>query len=251
MSEKLCTLRTKGGGGGKQTETVLWTNSSPTSNFADQNVTLSDSMSNYDYLKFTYKKATNNAASTSAVFSVSDVKNFADESLYGQIGGESATDWYMSRMIWYVSDTSVKISTAWGLNRANSANNAYIIPLSIIGIKNMVERTNVTGIVKDFDNQLARLTATNQSYTATEDCVMTAYIAKTASNQTVGVKVNGTTNQDVLVFCGQSSPVNTELFVGTYSSNGSPYGIYLPKGTTAYTYGTGTFDVRFYKIKQT
>lgn len=137
MAEKLCTLRGAGGGGAKQTETVLWTNSSPTSNFADQNVTLSDSMSNYDYLKFTYKKATNNATSTSAVFSVSDVKNFADESVYGQIGGESATDWYMSRMLWYVSDTSVKISTAWGLNRANSANNSYIIPLSIIGIKNM------------------------------------------------------------------------------------------------------------------
>ena len=59
MAEKLCTLRGAGGGGAKQTETVLWTNSSPTSNFADQNVTLSDSMSNYDYLKFTYKKATN------------------------------------------------------------------------------------------------------------------------------------------------------------------------------------------------
>ena len=137
MAEKLCTLRGAGGGGAKQTETVLWTNSSPTSNFADQNVTLSDSMSNYDYLKFTYKKATNNATSTSAIFSVSDVKNFADESVYGQIGGESATDWYMSRMLWYVSDTSVKISTAWGLNRANSANNSYIIPLSIIGIKNI------------------------------------------------------------------------------------------------------------------
>ena len=50
MSEKLCTLRTKGGGGGKYTETSLWTNPSPTSSFSGQTVTLSDSVSNYKYI---------------------------------------------------------------------------------------------------------------------------------------------------------------------------------------------------------
>ena len=166
MAEKLCTLRTKGGGGGgKQTETVLWTNSAPTSNFADQNVTLSDSMSNYDYLKFTYKKATNNATSTSAVFSVSDVKNFADESVYGQLGGESATDWYMSRYIWYISDTSVRISTAWKLNSVGN-NNAYIIPLAIIGIKNMGGNgaINLSGFTFQFKAHTNNASGNNRTY---------------------------------------------------------------------------------------
>ena len=43
-----------GGGGGMLEETVLWTNPSPTSDFAAQTVTLSDSISNYDYIKFEY-----------------------------------------------------------------------------------------------------------------------------------------------------------------------------------------------------
>lgn len=42
------------GGGGAPQETNLWTNPSPNSQFNEQYVTLSDSVDNYDYIKFTF-----------------------------------------------------------------------------------------------------------------------------------------------------------------------------------------------------
>lgn len=45
-------------GGGKPKETVLWTNSSPTSNFAAETVTLSQSIVGFDYIQITYARLT-------------------------------------------------------------------------------------------------------------------------------------------------------------------------------------------------
>lgn len=42
-------------GGGALSETVLWTNPSPTTNFASQNVTLSESFKNFKIVRFYYK----------------------------------------------------------------------------------------------------------------------------------------------------------------------------------------------------
>ena len=42
------------GGGGTLKETVLWTNGSPTASFAPQDVTLSDDIDNYDFLKIEF-----------------------------------------------------------------------------------------------------------------------------------------------------------------------------------------------------
>ena len=70
MAEKLASLKKKGGGGNTpaSTETVLWTNNSPTSTFANQTVTLSDNISDYDYLCFEYRSTTGSSAKTSKVF---------------------------------------------------------------------------------------------------------------------------------------------------------------------------------------
>lgn len=44
-------------GGGTLKETVLWTNPNPSANFNSQNVTLSEDISNYDFIKFVWQNA--------------------------------------------------------------------------------------------------------------------------------------------------------------------------------------------------
>lgn len=141
MSEKLCTLRTQGGGGGgKQTETVLWTNSSPTSNFSAQNVTISDSVDNYDYIAITYRASGSVADMATVVTSVSDLKksvgNNSTNHTAVEMGAEFSSGTIISRMVSYVSSTSIGFSLGYQLNAAVS-NAGWAIPTQIVGIKNM------------------------------------------------------------------------------------------------------------------
>lgn len=138
MAEKLCTLRTKGGGGAKQTETVLWTNSAPTSSFAKQDVTLSDDINSYDYLKFTYRVTTSAADFLNYIISVSDFKKSVEStSSHHCVLGLSTDDSVAhTRRVYYKTDTTVNFNNAYQLNAAAS-NNATVIPTSIIGIKHM------------------------------------------------------------------------------------------------------------------
>lgn len=129
----------RSGGGGKMTETVLWTNSSPTSNFASQTVTLSDGISNYDYLKFTYKPSTASSLSNSTIISTQDfISNCVDgaKHFFATMGGYSSTSASNAhgRNAFYVSNTSLRMGSCLMFNSASS-NNAYMIPLTIKGLK--------------------------------------------------------------------------------------------------------------------
>ena len=140
MSEKLCELKKKGGGGGgKVVETVLWTNPSPSSNFSAQTVTLSDSISNYDYIKFVYGLSTSIAGGNSVVIPVSDFK----QAVYPQVNnmpiyelGAYNTTTTVVRGVMYASDTTVRFSPANNIAQTGSADNRAI-PTAIIGIKNI------------------------------------------------------------------------------------------------------------------
>ena len=142
MSEKLCTLRTQGGGGGaKQTETVLWTNSAPTSNFAAQTVTLSDDINNYDYIAVTYYCSPSLTQGARAIRSVADfkkgvynTKNVPEMCLSYMDG--SSTPNPMFRPVLYASDTTVRFYDCV-TKGSSTVYNGYLQPLSIIGIKNM------------------------------------------------------------------------------------------------------------------
>ena len=48
-------FRTSSGGGGGMTETVIWTNPSPSSSFSEQDIALSNDYNNYDLIKIYYK----------------------------------------------------------------------------------------------------------------------------------------------------------------------------------------------------
>lgn len=142
MSEKLCTLRTQGGGGGaKQTETVLWTNSAPTSTFNAQTVTLSDSVRNYDYLKFVYNLNNENQTTCSTIMSVSDFVNTKYQAGYfvgefGCMATTSGTLYPWSRPAHYDTDTTIAIKNCITAGTSVTIN-TRLIPTAIIGIKNM------------------------------------------------------------------------------------------------------------------
>ena len=131
MAEKLCSLKKSGG---KMSETVLWTNSAPTSNFEAQNVTLSKSINDYKYIKIVWRFSTTNTATTSLLIPVSDIGSlgpYANDSLlmFGSVPGS-----YYARAVYKVSNTSMNIGGAYALNTAGLSNN-LAIPYQIIGLK--------------------------------------------------------------------------------------------------------------------
>ena len=139
MSEKLCTLRTKGGGNLK--ETVLWTNSAPTSSFSAQNVPLSDSIDNYDYIKVAYRR-TGVSPNDGIVNAIMSVEDFKDDNTtvaikiclgyYHTGNGNTYT-----RLIGYRNSTSISIADClyYKTGTNTSTNNGGNIPYQIIGLK--------------------------------------------------------------------------------------------------------------------
>lgn len=128
-----------GGGNSELQETVLWTNSSPTSSFANQVVTLSDDINNYDYIKFYFRVSTSNGNSQNVIASVKDFKNLTDATTSNSFVSLSSPNEYtgsyrMVRRLNYVSATSVRINTSVRANGQGS-DDTLIIPIAICGLK--------------------------------------------------------------------------------------------------------------------
>ena len=123
------------GGGGSATETVLWTNGSPTAQFAPQDVTLSDDIDNYDFLKIEFISTASTGVNGSILVDVSDFKSMTNTANVAgfAFGLSSGADSLVSRKTTYVSDTKIHIGNAYSY--AGGTNNARGIPLQIIGIK--------------------------------------------------------------------------------------------------------------------
>lgn len=139
MAEKLCTLRTKGGGGQKYTETSLWTNSAPTSDFAGQTVTLSDNISNYKYIAIKFKAAKALTDTIKTIVSIEDLAKLVGgaNSLQVRLGGVNNNASYSySRSFYKASDTTISISGAYASNTQASAN-SMAIPLEILGLNEL------------------------------------------------------------------------------------------------------------------
>lgn len=118
---------------GGSTETVLWTNNSPSSNFAAQTVTLSQSIDNFDYIKITYRGGTSNANEVHAIYPVSDIRKMSNSNLiWGAMAGVNSSDKY-GRYISYVSDTQISFSTS-GNMAGSGTTNVATIPTQISGI---------------------------------------------------------------------------------------------------------------------
>ena len=139
MSEKLCTLRTQGGGGGRYKETSLWTNPNPTTAISSAlTVTLSDSVDNYDYIKLWYRYSTADATAYSMIYTKDAFKQCQQGTFKAPIVGftEQATDGSLyARQAYYVSTTSVKFGGACYLLGSSSTDSTKSIPIEVVGIK--------------------------------------------------------------------------------------------------------------------
>lgn len=119
-------------GGGSLDETTLWTNPSPTSNFIGTTITLSDAISNYDYIKIaTRDYITGSSDTQEVVYPVSTFKQFSSGSDVEQavqlfISGSVGTE---TRRLMYVTDTSVEITNA------SPGGQHYLVPQYISGLK--------------------------------------------------------------------------------------------------------------------
>ena len=117
-------------------ETILWTNSAPTSNFTAQIITMSNNINNYKYVKITYRLSTTNSTEMSNICSVEDFKKTNNavgvpsvQTLIGAFNG-SAT---YARAFRYKTDTTAEITAAARL-QSNETSNNVAIPLQIIGL---------------------------------------------------------------------------------------------------------------------
>ena len=137
MAETLCTLRTKGGGVAKQTETVLWTNPSPSSSFAGQTVTLSDDIKNYDYVGIRCSAGSNYPNGTYIYYKVADIlSNQAVINTYKTwlISSDQSTAVARYRQF-TVASNGTDLTFSGGYRQNNVSNNNDCIPFAIIGIK--------------------------------------------------------------------------------------------------------------------
>ena len=137
MSENLATLR-KNGGGGSMTETSLWTNSAPTSSFASQQITLSDNMTNYTYIKIKIRRSTSVSTVHSVIFLVDDFTDFTNSAskMIGAIAnyGTSSTTNRYARTIGYAAANIVSVSGSTRIG-GTGTDDVSLIPVEIIGIK--------------------------------------------------------------------------------------------------------------------
>lgn len=124
-------------------ETILWTNSSPTSSFNDgTTVTLSSGISNFDYIKIIYNAHTSTTNNYEYYFEPSEfiASGAGTTQRYqlfalcanGATSGGSVIPY--ARRFNYVSDTQIKFNGGKGIGTTNSSSNQSV-PVSIIGLK--------------------------------------------------------------------------------------------------------------------
>lgn len=117
----------------QMTETTLWTNSSPTTSFSAQAVTLSQSMANFDYIKIQYAKTKDKTGEfqPSIIVSYADFLHTKSSEDSGRI---KAVLYYYDtyRRFYYVSDTSIQFNQA---TSGSTSYPSYNVPIKISGLK--------------------------------------------------------------------------------------------------------------------
>lgn len=140
MAEQLCELRKKKGGGSPELEeTVLWENPDTTKTFAAQDITLIDSINNYDYIVAYFTQTKDIDLHWFRTFMpVSDYKLTGSGAFseypnsHVSYFGFVAMNNYL-RTCYYVDNTTMHISAGSRTNGTQS-NNACI-PVKICGAK--------------------------------------------------------------------------------------------------------------------
>lgn len=123
------------GGGGALSETVLWTNPSPTSNFSAQTVTLSQDYTMFKAIRI-YVKATGSATSDYySDYPIETIQNSIADSTKPlvTINGRSSSKNPYARTLIVKTNNSFQIDTAYAIG-GTSTNNGMAIPTKIAGL---------------------------------------------------------------------------------------------------------------------
>lgn len=118
------------------TETTLWTNSSPTSTFAAQTVTLtggSISSSTYNYIGVTWRRGTSASDTMTVLCPTSQFMTGTNKTLLPGFAGSGTTAYVYFRSFTYTSATQVYFSDA--KNTSGQTGNTHAIPVYIKGYK--------------------------------------------------------------------------------------------------------------------
>ena len=125
-----------GSGGATSTETVLWTNGSPTSAFGAQTITLSDIVTNYDYLKITGRWSTTDDTSRNFIYPTTEMPTNQEGAVDIGMKVGSSGDSRVRGMYLYGGDDKLYFSQSYRLSsNAQTPSSNYMIPTQIIGIK--------------------------------------------------------------------------------------------------------------------
>lgn len=121
--------------GGTLKETTLWTNSAPTSAFAGQTVTLSEEITNYDFIRIYFYVSRSITNEYSTLMSISDflvITGGANEPRC-MMGNSTPSYNYFRMARKDTADNKIYFTTAY--NNANSTSNDQLIPTKICGVK--------------------------------------------------------------------------------------------------------------------
>ena len=115
-------------------ETTLWTNNAPTTAFAAGNVTLSNDIDNYDYIKVTFRNSTSNVTEGEFLDTPANIKKTLQSLGANRVEISMTIAGDYTRRLVYVDDTTFNFSTAYKLG-ASGTSTSYAIPLSVVGCK--------------------------------------------------------------------------------------------------------------------
>lgn len=127
--------------GGGMTETLLWENPNPTADFSASTVTLSDNLSNYDYIKFVAYRNKSSRTGINVYEIIVNRDSFVKVQSQYAYGGSyfcfyakyGNTNEY-KRPVRYSSDTGIYFLNCTSLNSSGTTN-SYCIPAAIYGLK--------------------------------------------------------------------------------------------------------------------
>lgn len=114
--------------------TKLWENSSPTSNFNAQPVTLSQSIANFTYIEFEYRGLVNVSTQGSLIIPVSNLRAASSGANKMKLYLTYRATTSYARLAEYVSDTQIQFAASSVVSGTGSNTNTCI-PLYIYGLK--------------------------------------------------------------------------------------------------------------------
>lgn len=228
MAEVLASLK-KIGGSEKYTETVLWTNPDPSSSFAGQNVTLSDSIGNYKYMKITWKTTTSDTAYSSAYVLVSDLASMTAANGNRFVSISCMWTNVYKRNITYNSATSIGISTSYREN-ASGSNNGVCIPLEILGV-NELSHTPVKG----------EIVYLGQGYSANTSALSITLNDSLSNYAYIAITLSDATTTDYIPTTSATYPIQIMANVEYFKHN-NVQGYFVTGSSGSATYQTATYS---------